>query len=211
MRWAHLHTGSCMAITTTTLPPSKGVSSYQSIHSRDREGLYLRTYSQSPQCCNIHNDARLPALISTQGWLVKLQNVHLHGVVFLWPGIHFNSPQFHSVNHAFPITGRCCIRCSLTKISHLTYSCRVWFNRGIIHTLVVSAHQLDQARTQIVIYQGSELLIVVQDWHNTRPQRCTHHHRSASILIQSLHNSLLARVLIHQNSSAAKQKTVHLP
>ena len=49
-----------MAITITTLPTSKVVSSHQSIHSRDREGPYLGTYSQSPQCCNIHNDARLP-------------------------------------------------------------------------------------------------------------------------------------------------------
>ena len=141
-----------MAITTTTLPPSKGVSSYQSVHSWDREGPYLGIYSQSPQCCNVYNDARLPATTRTRGWLVKLLNMHLHGVVFLKPGIHFNLPQFHPVNHAFPTTGRCCIRCSLTNISHLTYSYRVWLNLRIIHTLVVSALQLGQSRTQVVIY-----------------------------------------------------------
>ena len=122
-------------------------------------------------------------IVSTQGRLVKLRNMHLHGVIFLQPGIHFNLSHFHPVNRAFPTTGRYCIKCSLTNISHLIYSYRVWFNLRIIHTLVVSAHQLGQTRTKVVIYQGSELVVAVQVWHNTRPQRCTHHHRSASVLI----------------------------
>ena len=39
---------------------------------------------------------------------------------------------------------------------------------------------------------------------------CTHNHGPASISIQSLHNSLLARVSILQNSSAVKQTTIPL-
>ena len=71
-------------------------------------------------CQNIASNQQHPSLAC------QTPNMHLHGVAFHQPEIHFNLPQVNPVNHVFPTTGRYCTRCSLTNISHLTYNYRVW-------------------------------------------------------------------------------------